>query len=93
MSSAKPGYRLNEGIYFAKTVDGRTVVFDSNTGEYYGLDEIGTVFFETIIEEQQFAQILRRLELYFEDAEADQLKKDLRCFLRKLVRVGVLIGR
>lgn len=93
MRLPKPGYRLRDGVYFARTSDNRMVVFDSNTGEYYGLDEIGTVFFEAIIHEQQFPQMLRTLEMHFEDIEAEQVKKDLRCFLRKLVRLGVLIRR
>lgn len=91
MKRKKPTYRLNAGVHFAKTEDGRFVIFHSQTGEYYGLDEVGSVFFEEILDNGDTSKVLSQLRSRYPDAEPIQLENDLRQFLRKLVRYKILV--
>jgi hypothetical protein len=91
MGRKEPTYRLNAGIHFAKTEDGRFVIFQSQTGEYYGLDEVGSVFFEEVLDNSDISEVLSELRSRYPDAEPIQLEGDLRQFLRKLVRYKILV--
>ena len=68
------------------------MIFQSQTGEYYGLDEVGGVFFEEVLDNSGDAsKVLSGLRSRYPDAEPIQLEGDLRQFLRKLVRYKILV--
>ena len=44
-----PSYNLNEAKMFSDIADGVAIVINSETGIYYGMNELGTAVFEAII--------------------------------------------
>ena len=44
-----PSYSLNEAKMFSDIADGVAIVINSETGIYYGMNELGTAVFEAII--------------------------------------------
>lgn len=66
------------------------VNYRSPVGEYYGLDEVGSVFFEAVLYQREPAKVLLELRSRYPDVDLMQLEKDLHQFLRKLVRYRIL---
>ena len=74
---------------FAQEVDGETVLLDMNSENYFGLDEVGTVMWQTLQEKAVLTDVLQHLlEVY--DVEEDVLGKDLLHFVEKLEEIGLL---
>lgn len=78
---------LSENI-FAQEVDGEMVLMDMDSEDYFGLDTIGTSFWQVLQEEETLQKTLNHLlDLY--DTEESVLKKDLIEFVEKLVTNGL----
>ena len=74
---------------FAQEVDGETVLLDMNSENYFGLDEVGTVMWQTLQEKAVLSDVLESLlEVY--DVEEEVLKKDLLHFVERLEESGLL---
>lgn len=68
---------------FAQIVDDEMVILDSVTQNYFGLDSVGSVMWQTIEERVVIKDILDRLLEYYE-VEEDILKRDLFIFIDSL---------
>jgi len=68
---------------FAQIVDDEMVILDSVTQNYFGLDSVGSVMWQTIEERVVIKDILDRLLDYYE-VEEDILKRDLFIFIDSL---------
>lgn len=55
-------YALNEEKMFADITDGVAIVINSETGIYYGMDELGTAVFEQLIKGVSQEKILEALQ-------------------------------
>jgi len=73
---------LNENI-FAQEVDGEMVLMDMQSEEYFGLDSIGVVFWQTLQKKAKLQESLDELLDMF-DVDEEVLKKDLIVFVEKL---------
>ena len=74
---------------FAQEVDGETVLLDMNSENYFGLDEVGTVIWQTLQEKPVLSDVLQNLlEVY--DVEEEVLRKDLLHFVERLGKSGLL---
>ena len=68
---------------FAQIVDDEMVLLDTVTQNYFGLDSVGSVMWQTIEERVVIKDILDRLLDYYE-VEEDILKRDLFIFIDSL---------
>lgn len=55
-------YVLNEDKMFADITDGIAIVINSETGIYYGMNELGTVVFENLINGASVGKVLTALK-------------------------------
>ena len=80
--------QLSEKVLFT-TVDQETVLLNSQTGKYFGLDEIGTIFWgflrNNIPPRQAYEMILAEYEVSPEELEKDTLE-----LVRQLEKHGLL---
>ncbi len=67
-------YRLNEEKMFADVSDGMAIIINSETGVYYGMNQLGTQIFENFVNGVSEEQILEKLEEKTSNAK-DNLKK------------------
>ncbi len=84
---------FNQKIIFSDTVftqevDDEIIVLDANTENYFGLNKIGSVIWQTIKEKQVLSEIYETLlERY--DVDAEVLRADLENFIVKLLEGGL----
>ncbi|MDD3775742.1 MAG: PqqD family protein [Sulfurovaceae bacterium] len=73
---------------FIQEVDDEIIVLDTNTENYFGLNKIGSVIWQTIKEKQVLDEVYKTLlERY--DADAEVLRADLENFVVKLLEGGL----
>jgi len=73
------------GTVFAQEVDGEMVLLDMESENYFGLDEEGTVIWQTMQERETLQEVLKAYEV-----EAEVLKKDLSDFVGKFLESGLV---
>lgn len=77
-------YKLNEEKMFADVNDGVAIVINSETGIYYGLNELGTVVFENIIKGANIEDILSALKALGAPSDIDtEFNKFIKVMLDK----------
>ena len=74
---------------FAQNIDDEMVLLDTTTQNYFGLDGVGSVMWQTIEEKIVIQDILDTLLEYYE-VEEDILKRDLFIFIDSLVNSQLL---
>lgn len=72
-----------------KKLEGEWVFLNLEKGEYYGLNETGSVIWDEIKAGQDPEAILERLEKIF-PIERIKLEKDLKAFLEELKEEGLI---
>lgn len=70
-------------------MSGQAVILNTQVGEYYGLDEVGTRIWELIQQPASFEQIQSVLMQEYE-VGADQCEADLRDLLKALLDKGLI---
>ena len=80
--------KINENV-FLQEVDDETILLNSETQEYFSLNEIGTLFYHLLQEHQSLEEVLSELKESF-DVDEDQLKKDLFSFVKALEERNLL---
>jgi hypothetical protein len=83
-------YALNEEKMFADITDGIAIVINSETGIYYGMDELGTAVFEQLIKGVSQEKVLAALQS-LPNAPADTAVK-LENFITDLREKGLIIS-
>lgn len=73
------------------TREGRSVLLDIRTENYYGLDEVGTVIWSAIREGLTVPQIVDRLEAEYAAPRA-MLEEDASNFLAELARSSLVVA-
>jgi len=68
---------------FVQEVDDETILLDTNTQEYFSLDEIGTIFYHFLEEEEDLQIIVKELAVHFSTKEST-IEVDLMSFLQTL---------
>ena len=83
--------RLSPAKHVVSTMHGtRTVLLDSRSGRYYGLDEVGSRIWSLVESGLGRMSITSRLAEEF-DAPLDKLEKDVSDFIRDLKRSRLLV--
>jgi len=74
---------------FVQEVDEETILLDTNTQEYFSLDEIGSIFYHFLEEEQDLKIIVKELSEHFSIKEST-LEADLLEFLKNLKKKNLI---
>ena len=82
-------YTLNEEKMFADITDGIAIVINSDTGIYYGMDELGTAVFEQLIKGVPSEDILTALQKLPNAPQDAAIKLDN--FVTDLLNNGLII--
>lgn len=83
-------YALNEEKMFADITDGIAIIINSETGIYYGMDELGTAVFEQLIKGVSQEKILSALQKL--PNATDDVADKLTSFINELLAKGLIIG-
>ncbi|MBE9549388.1 MAG: PqqD family protein [Proteobacteria bacterium] len=73
----------------SQEVGGETVLLDLQSENYFGLDEVGTRFWQLLQEGNDQSQIVGQLQDEY-DVEEQQLKQDLDDLIKKLAEAGLI---
>ncbi len=74
---------------FAQCIDDEMVILDTITHNYFGLDGMGSVMWQTIEEKSLLKDILQTLLDEYE-VEEDRLQKELFIFIQRLIESQLL---
>lgn len=72
--------------------DDETIFLDLRTESYFGLDRVGTKMYRALVETGSPQAAFERLSVEFE-VPAATLRTDLRAFVERMVRKGILEHR
>ena len=74
---------------FAQEIDEETIILDSETQEYFSINEIGKVIWSLIEEKKNLAEIkAEMLDMY--EVPEEQIEKDLLNFIQALEQKGLI---
>ena len=74
---------------FAQEIDEETIILDSETQEYFSINEIGKVIWSLLEEKKSLEEIkAEMLDMY--EVPQEQLEKDLLNFLQALEQKGLI---
>ena len=74
---------------FVQEVDEETILLDTQTQEYFSLDEVGSMFYHFLEEEQDLQVIVEELAVHFAKPEST-IGEDLFNFLEALEEKGLV---
>jgi len=74
---------------FVQEVDEETILLDTSTQEYFSLDEVGTIFYHFLEEEQDLKVIVKELTEHF-STQQETIERDLLVFLKALEEKGLV---
>ena len=88
-------YSPNQKILAAKNVliqelAGQSVLLNLQTEEYFGLDDVGTRMWETLIEKESIGITIDSLLDEYEGVESAQLQQDLENLIEELLANGLV---
>lgn len=81
--------KQNQDFIF-KQVKGESVLLNAKTGDYFGLNEVGTDFFKLVDGEKNMDEITEEL-LNLYEVEKDTLQRDLEELTGKMLEKGILV--
>ncbi len=68
---------------FLQEVDGETILLDTESEEYFSLNEVGSIFYHILKEEDDLRVIVDELSTHF-DLSKEKLQRDLFAFIETL---------
>lgn len=74
---------------FVQTVDDESVLLDTVTERYFGLNDVGAVFLDGVSSDLGFGAIVEKITSEF-DVDADQATSDLGELARSMIEAGLL---
>lgn len=81
--------KQNQDFIF-KQVKGESVLLNAKTGDYFGLNEVGTDFFKLVDGVKNIDEITEEL-LNLYEVEKDTLQRDLEELTGKMLEKGILV--
>ena len=82
-------YVLNEEKMFADITDGVAIIINSETGIYYGMNELATVVYENIVAGAKTEKILAALKAF--DGATEGLEENFNLFVKSMLEKEVLL--
>ncbi|TLP36837.1 PqqD family protein [Arcobacter arenosus] len=74
---------------FLQKVDNETILLDSNTNEYFSINEIGTLIWETLEEKKDLNSVKEEIISNYE-VDEKQVEKDILNFIQEVVNKGLI---
>ena len=84
-------YKRNPEL-LAVDMDGETVMMDMISGNYFGINAVGSYIWEILEAEHTLDEILKSLESQFETSESDTVQEDIVGFLSDMVEQKLILG-
>jgi len=81
--------RVSDDVVF-RELDGEAVILNLDSGIYFGLDDVGTRFWQLIEQDGRVALALEALESEF-DVETEVLRADVDRLVAALVEKGLMV--
>jgi hypothetical protein len=81
--------RVSDDVVF-RELDGEAVILNLDSGTYFGLDEVGTRFWQLIEQDGRVDMALARLEAEY-DVAAEVLRADVDRLVSTLVEKGLMV--
>ena len=81
-------YKLNEAKMFADVTDGIAIIINSETGIYYGLNGLGTIIYENIVNGANIEDILTKLKSM---GATNDIEKEFNKFIQTMLDKDLLI--
>ena len=81
--------RVSDEVVF-RELDGEAVILNLESGIYFGLDEVGTRFWQLIEQDGRLALALEALESEY-DVEGEVLRADVDRLVAALVEKGLMV--
>lgn len=81
-------YKLNEEKMFADVTDGIAIIINSETGIYYGLNGLGTIIYENIVNGANIEDILTKLKSM---GATNDIEKEFNKFIQTMLDKDLLI--
>ena len=73
----------------ARAFDGETVIVDLERGQYYGLDELGTVLWERMAAGKTLSEVVNEVAPKY-DVDVSVLREDLVALCNEWIRLGLV---
>lgn len=73
----------------SQEVGGETVLLDLNSESYFGLDEVGTRVWQLLQESEDMQSVFETILTEY-DVKEEQLRKDLKVLVEKLLEAGLV---
>ncbi len=74
---------------FLQEVDDEIILLETNSEEYFSLNQVGGIFYQVLQEESNLLKALKMLEEHFEVPQAE-IEKDFLTFLEDLEKKGLI---
>ncbi len=74
---------------FLQKVDDETILLDSNTNEYFSINETGTLIWETLEEKKDLNSVKEEIISNYE-VDEKQVEKDILNFIQEVVNKGLI---
>ena len=81
--------RVSDDVVF-RELDGEAVILNLDSGIYFGLDDVGTRFWQLIEQDGRIALALEALESEY-DVETEVLRADVDRLVAALVEKGLMV--
>jgi len=81
-------FRAKKEVTWRET-EGKLIVLNLQSGLYYTLDEMATVFFNLLIQEKKILEIIQAICVEYK-ATPDQVRSDLEEFITTLTQENIL---
>lgn len=89
MESDSGGQFVRAPTAISTVIDGVELVVDTNTGRYFGLDDIGAAIWDALREPRFLGVVQRSLVAEF-DGDADLIAREAEQFIDRLSRNGLV---
>lgn len=70
-------------------VDDEMVILNTESGEYFGLDEMGALMWQHFSQDDSIQETFERISAIYE-VESEQLQNDIFTFIQKLENAGLI---
>ena len=70
-------------------VDDEMVILNTDSGEYFGLDEMGALMWQHFSQDDSIQETFERISAIYE-VESEQLQNDIFTFIQKLENAGLI---
>lgn len=83
---------IKNNDFISQVIQGEAVLLNSKSGDYFGLNQVGTDFYNLIDGKRSFDEILKILDEDY-NVSIEVLKKDVEELLTKLIEKNIVYNK